>query len=295
MAAGLGKLVRKREWKPVDITHGSLSSGDLDGIVSLEVMSDSDTESGVVEPAEKKRRKNKKKKSQKKTIVFQESCSSLRGNDEDENKSEPQDKNPNQGTCSRKDPQSLNANIEDAKQIWSGFELESSLVESLANSGFLSPTMVQREAIPAILRDRRDIVCSAPTGSGKTLAFGIPIIDFILRNPDFISRGISALILVPTRELALQIQRHIKEATSRCISNPISIAAVVGGLSSQKQQRIIAGKPSIVVATPGRLWELMTTGGDSFVYLKTLREIKYLVLDEADRLLLGGHFDELKH
>eukprot|EP00892_Ulva_mutabilis_P007776 jgi/Ulvmu1/5370/UM022_0164.1 len=144
-------------------------------------------------------------------------------------------------------------------------------------------------------------------GSGKTLAFGLPIINYLVNEaqaraaeaadepesgapPDGdIRTSLRALILCPTRELAIQVAAHLG-----AIAKPLSIrvAAIVGGISAQKQARLLRYRPPIIVATPGRLWDLMRSGTQHVVQL---RHLAFLVLDEADRMVARGHYEELAH
>jgi len=102
------------------------------------------------------------------------------------------------------------------------------------------------------------------------------------------------LIMSPTRELAIQIKDHIEAVVPPEFSQQIKIAALVGGMSIQKQIRLLSYKPTIIVATPGRLWELMSDKMDPYL-LNSLPMIDVLVLDEADRMIADGHFKEMNH
>ena len=176
---------------------------------------------------------------------------------------------------------------------WAELDLSSSTLSALSKIGFAKPTPIQSAAIPEILAGH-DVVGKASTGSGKTLAFGVPIIESWLEKYGEMDeeeqnqpRPPTALILSPTRELAHQLTDHI---TTLCkgLSSPPYIAAVTGGLSVQKQQRQLS-KADIVIGTPGRLWEVM---GSSIELSTSFKQIKFLVVDEADRLLTEGHFKE---
>ena len=142
------------------------------------------------------------------------------------------------------------------------------------------------------------------TGSGKTLAFGIPLIKNImeLKQKDSKEKAeenegsdeneetpLYALIITPTRELALQIKDHIHTAAKY---TNLQCVAVVGGLATAKQERLLRKCPEIIVGTPGRLHKLLT---DDNKHLNKLETLKYLVIDEADRMLEHGHFKELNH
>ncbi|EXJ95449.1 hypothetical protein A1O1_00571 [Capronia coronata CBS 617.96] len=185
---------------------------------------------------------------------------------------------------------------------WKGLELSPVTLSQLAKVGFSKPTPIQEAAIPAILQGH-DVIGKAVTGSGKTLAFGLPIFetwlameDLSLNGPATTKSSILALILAPTRELALQLNRHLNELCIGLESYP-RICAVTGGLSVYKQQRQLTSA-DIVVATPGRLWEVMnetSTNHDTVAVVDRLKKIKFLVVDEADRLLSEGHFKEVEN
>jgi len=146
------------------------------------------------------------------------------------------------------------------------------LVESCAKVGWKKPSKIQEEAIPVALQDR-DVIGLAETGSGKTGAFALPILHALLENP----QRLFALVLTPTRELAFQISEQF-EALGASIK--VQCAVVVGGVDMMAQSIALAKKPHIVVATPGRLVDhLENTKGFN------LRSLKYLVMDEADRIL----------
>ncbi|KAM3066082.1 ATP-dependent RNA helicase [Clarireedia jacksonii] len=177
---------------------------------------------------------------------------------------------------------------------WVALDLSSQILSALSKLKFSKPTPIQTEAIPQII-EGHDVVGKAATGSGKTLAFGVPIVEKWLELYGELdeeelkktSRPPIALILSPTRELAHQLTEHI---TAVCNGLPTSpyVAAVTGGLSVQKQQRQLT-KADIVVGTPGRLWEVISSSNELSA---SFRQIKFLVIDEADRLLTEGHFKE---
>ena len=164
------------------------------------------------------------------------------------------------------------------------------VVSNLASQGFSKPTPIQAAAIPAALMQRRDILAAAETGSGKTLAFGVPIVAQLIEQQQRgqLEQRLHALVITPTRELALQVQAHIKTIAQ---GSGIKIAAIVGGLAPQKQTRVLASKPEIVVATPGRLWDLMSSSTPHF---RDIRRLAFLVIDEADKMVERGHFKEVK-
>lgn len=142
----------------------------------------------------------------------------------------------------------------------------------MTSIGWTKPTEIQRLAIPEALNGR-DIIGLAETGSGKTGAFAIPILDALLKAPS----KYFALILSPTRELAFQTNEVLEALGS---SMALVVACIVGGIDFVEQSIALAKQPHIITATPGRLVDhLQNTKGFS------LRNLKYLVLDEADRML----------
>lgn len=134
------------------------------------------------------------------------------------------------------------------------------------------PSKIQREAIPLALQGK-DIIGLAETGSGKTAAFALPILQALLENP----QRYFALILTPTRELAMQISEQFEALGT---SMGVKCAVIVGGMDMTSQATLLLRKPHIIIATPGRLLDHLTnTKGFN------LRSLKYLVMDEADRIL----------
>lgn len=177
---------------------------------------------------------------------------------------------------------------------WNSLRLSPDTLAALSKLTFSEPTPIQTSAIPQIL-DGKDVIGKASTGSGKTLAFGIPILEQFLENRMSHRRQAEekvplALILSPTRELAHQLDKHLAALCSNVISGGPSIATLTGGLSVQKQQRLLKDA-DIIIGTPGRLWEIISLGQDVG---KALRQIQFLVVDEADRLLSEGHFKEVE-
>ncbi|TEA12354.1 ATP-dependent RNA helicase MAK5 [Colletotrichum sidae] len=175
---------------------------------------------------------------------------------------------------------------------WVELGLSPAIVSAIAKLKFNKPTKIQASSIPEVLAGH-DVIGKASTGSGKTLAFSIPIVEEWLERFDAESskeeggKIPTALIMSPTRELAHQITDHIKRLTAGLPNAPF-VCSVTGGLSVFKQQRQLA-KADIVVGTPGRLWEVISSSTD---LLAAFRQIRYLVVDEADRLLSEGHFKE---
>lgn len=160
------------------------------------------------------------------------------------------------------------------------FGLSDPLLHDLAGVGFVTPTPIQSKAIPPALQGR-DVLGCAQTGTGKTAAFVVPMVERLAGSPEGPPRG---LILAPTRELVFQIQETIDQLGR---SSRVYATAVVGGADMQAQVRGLGQRPEIVVATPGRLLDLMWHGAAD------LRDVEVVVLDEADRMLDMGFADQL--
>uniref|UniRef100_A0A131YML0 RNA helicase n=1 Tax=Rhipicephalus appendiculatus TaxID=34631 RepID=A0A131YML0_RHIAP len=152
------------------------------------------------------------------------------------------------------------------------------IIDQLETLGINKPSPIQENCIPAILNGKDCIGC-AKTGSGKTLAFALPILQKLFEDP----YGIFALILTPTRELAFQICDQFK-VVGKAVG--LKECVIVGGMDMVTQGQVLAESPHVVVATPGRLADHLESC-NTF----TLKRIRFLVLDEADRLL-EGHFNE---
>ncbi|KAI2472873.1 DEAD-domain-containing protein [Annulohypoxylon bovei var. microspora] len=222
-----------------------------------------------------------------------------------EEKKKKQKQKKNKGSDQAGDKE-LEANIftgfDDAEEMqdevdlsaWVSLGLSPGLLGSLAKLKFSKPTSIQEAAIPQILAGH-DVIGKASTGSGKTLAFGIPIVEKWLdlseegegATSEATSKIPLALVLSPTRELAHQLTDHIKNLCAGLPTSPY-VCSVTGGLSVYKQQRQLA-KADIVIGTPGRLWEVLSSSSE---LMNSFKGIQYLVVDEADRLLTEGHFQE---
>lgn len=313
----------KRKWKPVMLDDPSFFADDMEGFVSLEVLEDYNLEevrggsdggptrkkkakkgfqedpedqpetSSVSTSGEKKKKPANKKKKKKKNI---ETKDELDGEEKE-----------NTFADSGKTEES--AEIIADMSAWEGLGVPIEVQTSLSDQGFTSPTPIQTLSLPPAIFHHRDIIGAAETGSGKTLAFGIPILTHILHQKarketeeekhtstaancnglanDKRKRPLLALIMTPTRELALQIRNHLQQAAKH---TSLEIVAVVGGMAPQKQQRLLRKHPEIIVATPGRLWDLISEGEE---HVCQLDHLKYLVIDEADRMVEQGHFHEL--
>ncbi|KAG5650579.1 hypothetical protein H0H81_011752 [Sphagnurus paluster] len=199
---------------------------------------------------------------------------------------------------------------------WYKYTLHPKIKMALHEKGFLTPTAIQAASLPFALADR-DVV----GGSGKTLAYGLPILHYLLSQPRPSSsrkRPLRALDLAATRELALQVLSHLNSLlTSNEFSNNakasnakdnsklssssqaaavrkppphVSIAAIVGGMSSHKQRCVLDRGVDVLVATPGRLWDILEDDDELALEIRNLR---FLVLDAADRMIEAGHFSEL--
>jgi ATP-dependent RNA helicase RhlE len=159
------------------------------------------------------------------------------------------------------------------------------LLRALHDKGYTEPTPIQSMAVPALLSGR-DVLASAQTGSGKTAAFALPLLQRIHDLPSRAGRTTSALILVPTRELAAQVGEALM-SLGKYLPQKIKVAVVFGGVSINPQMMHLRGGADVVVATPGRLIDLIDHNALSLAHVKTL------VLDEADKLLDMGFADEL--
>ena len=161
---------------------------------------------------------------------------------------------------------------------FSDFNLKSQILKAIEEAGFIEPSPVQKDAIPLVL-EGEDVIAQAQTGTGKTAAFGLPIMSNMK-----VDGTIEALVIVPTRELAMQVSDELFRFGRH---RGIKTATVYGGTSYSKQLDRIR-QASIIVATPGRLQDLLTSG-------KIKINPSYVVLDEADEMLDMGFLDEIKN
>lgn len=159
------------------------------------------------------------------------------------------------------------------------------ILKAIEFEGHTTPTPIQIEAIPSIL-DNKDLLASAQTGTGKTAAFAIPILQQIY-NKNIItpSKAIKALVLTPTRELATQVGEDFKRYSKHL---KIRSLVIFGGVPQVKQTQALNRGTTVLIATPGRLMDLMNQG-----YIK-LNEVEYLVLDEADQMLDMGFIHDVR-
>ncbi len=157
-------------------------------------------------------------------------------------------------------------------------------LRAVADQGYHEPTPVQAQAIPAILGGR-DLLAGAQTGTGKTAAFVLPMLQLLHASRGPGPRRVRGLVVVPTRELALQVEESVRTYGAH---RPIRSVAIYGGVRMDRQVRALRGGAEIVVATPGRLLD--------HVRQRTidLGHVEILVLDEADRMLDMGFIHDIK-
>lgn len=159
------------------------------------------------------------------------------------------------------------------------------MVKALKTSGYAQATPIQEQAIPLILQ-KRDVLGCAQTGTGKTAAFALPIIQMLYQNSSGNrSRSVRALVLAPTRELAIQVADSFGTYGKH---TGIRHAAIFGGVSQHQQTQAVRRGVDVLIATPGRLLDLVIQGHIS------LQHIEYLVLDEADRMLDMGFINDIR-
>lgn len=159
--------------------------------------------------------------------------------------------------------------------------LSPEMLAAVEAKGFERPTPIQKLTIPILLDGRNDIIAQSQTGTGKTAAYGLPILQELVRG----AGGVQAIVLVPTRELALQVT---EELVSYNRGKRLSIAAIYGGASMSEQLRRLAKGADIVVGTPGRVLDHIRRG------TLDLSGIRYLVLDEADEMLNMGFIEDVE-
>lgn len=170
---------------------------------------------------------------------------------------------------------------------FSELELSAPILTALQKAGYQNPTPIQEQTIPIIL-DKKDVLACAQTGTGKTAAFSLPIIELLSRSQHGQRQpGIFplALVVCPTRELAIQIAENIEVYTQ---NTKIKHTVIFGGVSQHNQVLELRKKPEILIATPGRLLDLIQ---QQIIHLNA---VKYLVLDEADRMLDMGFVHDIK-
>ncbi|XP_066030505.1 ATP-dependent RNA helicase DDX24 isoform X1 [Pocillopora verrucosa] len=324
---------KKRKWEPVVLDDPSFFAGEMDGFVSFEVMKDYDlkelTGIGTSGPARKKKIKErppqKDNQEQTDTTPLTQLEKSTKNDQQTKGKKKRKKKNKAQSKAQSEEQNRVemvtdNRLMEDPPEpmadmsAWEVLGVPKEAQRGLSEQSFTTPTPIQTLSLPPAIFHHRDIIGAAETGSGKTLAFGIPILTHILgqktsqeagettenatknnateatetgTGTSKLKKPLLALIMTPTRELAIQIKNHLKQAAKH---TSLEIVAVFGGMAPQKQQRLLNKCPEIIVATPGRLWDLISDGEEHVCRLEHLR---YLVIDEADRMVEQGHFQEL--
>lgn len=169
------------------------------------------------------------------------------------------------------------------KSLFEELGLEKRILKSIETLGFTEPTPIQKEAIPQLLSENRDLIGLAQTGTGKTAAFGLPL----LMKIDINEHHPQALVLAPTRELCVQITKDLNNFGSNLPG--FSTVAVYGGASIQDQIRTIKKGVQIVVATPGRLIDLIDRNA------LDIRRVDFVVLDEADEMLNMGFKEDIDY
>jgi ATP-dependent RNA helicase DeaD len=166
-------------------------------------------------------------------------------------------------------------------ESFDGLGLSGQLVEAIRQMGFESPTPIQEKAIPILLKGNVDLVGLAQTGTGKTAAFGLPLLQLV----DDTNRTTQALIVAPTRELSVQITSDLERFSSSFMK--LNIVTIYGGASISEQIRKVRRGAHIIVATPGRLIDMLSRK------VVDLSSIKYVVLDEADEMLNMGFKEDI--
>ncbi len=165
--------------------------------------------------------------------------------------------------------------------LFSELPLDPNILKGIEALGFTTPTPVQQESIPLLVNENRDLIGLAQTGTGKTAAFGLPMIHKI----DVNKKIVQGLVIAPTRELCVQISNDFKDYSK--FVKGLSIATIYGGASMDKQSREIRSGAQIVVATPGRLMDMMKRK------MIKINHVSYVVLDEADEMLNMGFKEDI--
>jgi ATP-dependent RNA helicase RhlE len=162
--------------------------------------------------------------------------------------------------------------------------LDPKILQAVTEAGYTEPTPIQTAAIPPIIAGQ-DLIGIAQTGTGKTAAFTLPILTRLASQPSGQRRGTKVLVIAPTRELVVQIEENIRAYAKHL---PLTVATVFGGVGEQPQIRALRSGADVIVACPGRLLDLMGQRCADFT------QLKYLVLDEADRMLDMGFLPDIR-
>ncbi|KAL1920285.1 uncharacterized protein VTP21DRAFT_1431 [Calcarisporiella thermophila] len=274
---------------------GFLSLEEIDG-VDVEYEGDEKTGRIIkfkkVERATKKQKpsteKTAKNNKQKKSKINKTEASSEPKSEDKDTQNEPRRKEEVEEEPANNDNGEEWDKVDVDISAWDPYQLARPIIRALKKLNFTTPTPIQEKALPMGMAGR-DVVGAAETGSGKTLAFGLPIIHHIAQNPPPSQNSLVALVLTPTRELAIQVKDHF---TAIAQFTSAHIMTLVGGMAPQKQRRLLARGPNVIIGTPGRVWEMLSENDE---YLGLVKRIQFLVIDEADRMLETGHFRELQN
>lgn len=166
---------------------------------------------------------------------------------------------------------------------FSSFKLCDAILRAIEEKGYSKPSPIQSKAIPAVLSGK-DVMAAAQTGTGKTASFTLPLLQRLTNGPKVKSNHVRALVLTPTRELAVQVQQNVADYSKHL---PLKSCVVYGGVKINPQMMKLRSGVDILVATPGRLLDLFSQNAIKFAQIETL------VLDEADRMLDMGFADEI--
>ncbi|KAB0805561.1 hypothetical protein PPYR_02531 [Photinus pyralis] len=283
----MAKEVKGVKWKALEF-EGSILDKDLDGLIGIEECINYNLSSISKKQVRKRKVDSKPSEATRKKTKTTKQLQKKRSTD-----SFVLSKNGSTSDVTVFNSDSGQSTATDNLMLaWNSFGLPNSILQAISELGFYKPTTIQELTLPSAILGRRDILGAAETGSGKTLAFGLPILTGILKTKQLHcdqvdSKPLYSLILTPTRELAVQIKNHLTAAAKY---TGIQVAVILGGMAAVKQERILSKHPEIVVATPGRLWELIQEGNS---HLSNIENIRFLAIDETDRMLEKGHFKEL--
>ncbi|GMM42743.1 ATP-dependent RNA helicase DBP9 [Hanseniaspora uvarum] len=195
-------------------------------------------------------------------------------------------------------PQNINDAYLDLSVTFDGLKLDQRLIQALKEQGFINPTVVQSSSIPLALEQKKDIIARASTGSGKTLAYLLPVLQTILEfkkiNPNYkdekaqdaLSSSIG-IILVPTRELSEQADQVLSKITTHCSQDIKTVNLSSSKLSEAVINSLLMESPDVLIATPAKLSQILTSKFFS------LDDLKFLVIDEVDLILTFGYKDDL--
>ncbi|WP_167148623.1 DEAD/DEAH box helicase [Actinomyces sp. ZJ308] len=201
--------------------------------------------------------------------------------DSDDHQQEDRSSRDSEAPGDRQDRREVKEDQQDDDITFADLGLPGDLLKAVTDMGFVTPTAIQKEAIPVLLAGR-DVVGVAQTGTGKTAAFGLPLLDAV----DSRDSVVQALVLAPTRELALQSAEAITDMAAR--SRGLDVVAVYGGAPYGPQIGALKGGAQVVVGTPGRVIDLIDKGA------LQLDDVRYFVLDEADEMLRMGFAEDVE-